>query len=267
MPKQPQPNWFDSPEVLGVAFHPRREWSSGNEAGFETLDIPVGDGVSVGARFYAAGVEKPTILFFHGNGEIVADYADIAPLYVAMGANFLPVDYRGYGLSSGSPTISAMLGDARTVFGYVQAWLSARKYNQTLIVMGRSLGSAPALELASAYPAQTAGLIIDSGFADVIALLVRLGARPPPGMPADTLVRQERKMAAYSGPTLIVHGTADMIIPVADADALFRASPSKGKRLVKIQGAGHNNLMAVGMEEYMQAVAELVRSAGGHHKE
>jgi hypothetical protein len=34
-------------------------------------------------------------LFFQGNGEIVADYDDIAPCLVDLGASFLPVDCRG----------------------------------------------------------------------------------------------------------------------------------------------------------------------------
>ena len=46
----------------------------------------------------------PSILFFHGNGEIVADYDDLGPLYNRMGINFLAADYRGYGRSTGRPT-------------------------------------------------------------------------------------------------------------------------------------------------------------------
>lgn len=53
----------------------------------------------------------PTLLFFHGNGEIVEDYDDIAQIYLKLGINFLPVDYRGYGRSTGSPTVTAMMRD------------------------------------------------------------------------------------------------------------------------------------------------------------
>lgn len=266
MQERAQDAWLDSPDVSRVAFHPRREAPAGVAAGFETLDIPVGDGVTVGARFYAAGTERPAILFFHGNGEIVADYHGVARFFVAAGANFLPVDYRGYGRSTGSPTVGAMLADARTVFAHVRRLLSERGFAATVIVMGRSLGSAPALEIAAAHPDETAGLVIDSGFADAVALMVRLGARRPAVSPAAATMGQERKIAAYGGSTLIVHGTADAIIPVADAEALFRASGSASKRLVKIDGAGHNDLLAVGMREYMRAVAELVGAVSGHAK-
>ena len=260
-------DWINSPDVQRVAFHPRKEWGAAEESGFTSLDIPVAEGVTIGARFYAAGRDKPTILFFHGNGEIVADYADIVPFYTAMGVNFLPVDYRGYGRSSGSPTVSAMLADAGTVFGFVQKWLAAERYAGPIVVMGRSLGSASALEIVAMNPTAVAGLIIDSGFADTMALMIRLGAQPPvTGVPEDSLLRQVKKIAVYEGPTLIIHGVVDMIIPVADAEALFSACPSAEKRLLRIEGAGHNNLMAVGMSQYMKAVAKLIQSVASPDK-
>jgi fermentation-respiration switch protein FrsA (DUF1100 family) len=254
-------DWMNSPDVLRVAFHPRKEQGGAEESGFRSLDIPVADGVTLGARFYAAGHHKPTILFFHGNGEIVADYADMAPFYTAMGVNFFPVDYRGYGRSSGQPTASSMLADAGTVFTFARTWLAAEGFAGPIVVMGRSMGSASALEIASAYPDDVAGLIIDSGFADVTALMIRLGARPPAaGIPESSGLRHIAKIAVYKGPVLIIHGVRDMIIPVADAEALFNASPSPAKRLLKIEGAGHNDLMAVGMRQYMKAIAGLVQS-------
>lgn len=256
--------WLDSPAVRDIAFHPRRERGAGGARGCEELTIPVGDGIVVGARFYDAGRARPTILFFHGNGEIVADYHDIAPLFVALGVNFLPVDYRGYGRSSGTPTISSMLADARDVFHHARAWLAARQYDRKVIVMGHSLGSAAAIEVASAYPDEVAGLIVESGFADVTALLARLGTRVPDGLPRDALVRQTEKIAAYGGPALFIHGADDTLIPVAEAEALLRACGSPSKSLLKIAGAGHNDLLAVGRERYMGAVAGMVRTVGLH---
>jgi len=261
MMKPDTTDWMNSPDVLRVAFHPRKEQGVAEESGFKALDIPVAEGVTLGARFYAADHNKPTILFFHGNGEIVADYADIAPFYTAMGVNFLPVDYRGYGRSSGHPTVGSMLADAGAVFGFVRTWLADEGYAGPIVVMGRSLGSASALEIASTYPDAVAGLIIESGFADVIALMIRLGARPPAaGIPESSGLRHIAKIAVYKGPVLIIHGVRDMIIPVADAEALFNASSSPGKRLLRIEGAGHNDLMAVGMRQYMNAIAVLIQS-------
>ena len=91
-------NWMDTPEVLSVVFHPRREYGEApGDDEFTVLDIPVADAVSVGGRFHETGKDRPNMLFFHGNGEIVADYADISRLYTSMDINFLPVDYRPVG--------------------------------------------------------------------------------------------------------------------------------------------------------------------------
>jgi pimeloyl-ACP methyl ester carboxylesterase len=260
-------HWLESPEVLSVTFHPRRELGGPGGNGFEVLDIEVEAGVTVGGRFYEAGTNQPTVLFFHGNGEIVSDYEDIATLYTRIGLNFMPVDYRGYGRSTGRPTIASMLADARVIFRYAQEWLSSHHHSGPVVVMGRSLGSAAALEIVSAYPDEVNGLIIDSGFADAVALLVRLGAPPPPRGFVDSQLRQEAKIAGYSGPTLIIHGTVDMIIPVQDAETLHRASPSPAKRLLKIDGAGHNNLMAVSLDQYIRAINDLVNATREHSKQ
>jgi len=84
---------FDRPKILRFLFHPRSEESispSGENA--KDLDIPVEDGVVIGARLHHFDKAAPVILFFHGNGEIVSDYNDLGPMYLSIGSNFLAVD-------------------------------------------------------------------------------------------------------------------------------------------------------------------------------
>ena len=251
---------FDSPDILAVVFHPRPEGMVPSRGGgFESLEVPVESGVVVGGRFYSATTNAPTVLFFHGNGEIVADYADLAPVYTDLGINFMPMDYRGYGRSTGRPSVTTMLQDSHLVFDFARAWLKEGGYTGRLFVMGRSLGSAPALELAAAKPDEIAGLIVESGFSDALALVGRLGWRPGRGpIPTDNLLCHPEKIRRYEGPTLIIHGTEDVIIPVTDAEALYQASGSARKELLRVPGAGHNNLFAVGYQEYFRAIAEMV---------
>ena len=78
----------------------------------------------VGGRFHMAEKSAPNILFFHGNGEMVADYDEMGPLYNRIGINFLPVDYRGYGRSTGQPTITAMMRDCHVIFDFAKKWLA-----------------------------------------------------------------------------------------------------------------------------------------------
>ena len=68
-----------------------------------------------------------------------------------------------------------MLTDSHAILDYVADWLSKQGFTGPLIVMGRSLGSASALELAYRHPQAIAGLILESAFAQTGPLLRRLG--------------------------------------------------------------------------------------------
>jgi len=247
---------LDRPEVLHLLFHPRPEWHASISATPKRDElIEVEPGVVVGARFHMSSATGPNILFFHGNGEIVADYDDLGPVYNRMGMNFLAVDYRGYGRSTGRPTVGHMMRDCHVIFDFLQAWLRNNGHTGALVVMGRSLGSASALELAAAHPDQVEGLIVESGFAYAGPLLRRLGVDLSP---ADFKEQQGfanlDKIRGFKKPVLIIHAERDHIIPFEDAQALYDACPSPDKTLLKIAGADHNDIFARGMTQYLAAI-------------
>ncbi|HOT43285.1 MAG TPA: alpha/beta fold hydrolase [Spirochaetota bacterium] len=250
---------FDHPAVSSFLFYPRPE-ESRSLAGdnIVELSIPVDNDVMVGGKIFTSSKSSPSILFFHGNGEIVIDYDDLGPLYVNLGLNFIPVDYRGYGRSGGSPSVSAMMRDCHTIFDYMKEWLKEEHYTGPFIIMGRSLGSASALELAATRQNEVNGLIIDSGFAYALPLLRiigvdpdRLGIREEEGFLNIDKIRQFRK------PTLIIHAERDHIIPYSDGCALFEASPAETKDLVTIKEANHNTIFMYGLREFLTAVRKL----------
>jgi len=250
---------LDRPEIINLLFHPRSEGPA-----FSTLEntrdmlISVEDGLSIGARLHHSDKGAPTILFFHGNGEIVSDYDDLGPIYSRMGINFLPVDYRGYGRSTGSPTVAGMMRDCYVIFDYVKQWLKENSYTGPIIIMGRSLGSASALELAARYEDEIDGLIIESGFAYVIPLLKLVGVDIDAlGIGEKDELRNIDKIRGFQKPALIIHAEYDHIIPFADGQALFNACSSSDKMFLKIPGANHNTIFAQGIEDYMKAVRRL----------
>jgi len=251
---------LDVPEVLGILFYPRPDFGSSLEL-TEAVDlmIPVAEGVQIGARFHPAEPQAANLLFFHGNGEIVSDYDEMAPVYNSLGVNFLPVDYRGYGRSGGRPTVSAMISDAHAIHEYVRTWLPAQGYTGPFVVMGRSLGSASALELAGSHADEIDGLIIESGFASFGPLLDLIGASTDafPHLPQNV-----DKIAAYPGPTLVIHAEYDHIIPFESGRALYEASGSPDKTFLMIPGANHNDLFYQGVRPYLSAVRDLVDRAG-----
>ena len=251
---------FDKPEICRVLFYPRRERAEPQGVGPERLMIPVENDVTVGGRFHLARQESPTILFFHGNGEIAADYDDIGVIYRGMGINFLPVDYRGYGLSSGKPTVTAMMRDSHTVIAYALAWLIKRGFTGPLIVMGRSLGSAPALEIAFHNAQRIAGLIIESGFARTLPLLNLLGIHDPELTEAAGPQNLE-KIRRVQTPTLIIHAEFDHIIPFAEGKDLYEASGAREKKFLEIPGADHNTVFFQGMKQYLDAIGTFMEIA------
>jgi fermentation-respiration switch protein FrsA (DUF1100 family) len=260
---------LDRPEVLMLLFHPRAEsdstlpsarkatWTS------KVADemIPVADGVAIGARFHMAQSTGANILFFHGNGEIVADYDELGGVYNQMGINFLAADYRGYGRSTGHPTVSAMMRDCHIIFEHVREWLQTNDFRGPLILMGRSLGSASALELAAHHRLKIDGLIIESGFAYAAPLLQLLG------IDAARLGFKEKngfgnvdKIKRFDKPSLIIHAEYDHIIPFSDGQALYDACPAATRTLLKIPGADHNNIFMQGLQDYLAAVKKLVET-------
>lgn len=261
---------LDRPEVLMFLFHPRpepRPWKASELGPGELIPdqkdhlIPVEEDVVIGARFHMADKSGCNILFFHGNGEIVADYDDFAPLFNQMGINFLAADYRGYGQSTGRPTVTGMMRDCHVIFDYVQKWLQKNNYPGPLIAMGRSLGSASVLELSFHYQDRLDALIVESGFAHASPLLRLLGIDPQTlGFKEEAGFRNIDKIGQFKKPTLIIHAEFDHIIPFSDGKALFEASPSPNKTMLEIPGANHNDIFMRGMNEYMTALQQLLDS-------
>ncbi len=251
---------LDRPEVLRVLFHPRPEAGfSPGQPGVSPVAFEVEPGLYVGGRLYSAGHQAPAILYFHGNGEIAADYDGIAPLYTGLGITLLVVDYRGYGTSGGQPTASHLLTDAVQAFkGLNQVLEEQNLAPARLYVMGRSLGSAAAIEVAQHAGDRLAGLIVESGFADTFALLARLGLWVRGADEEHNGFGNATKIAKIQMPTLIIHGRNDMLIPAVDGQELHRRSAAADKRLVLIPGAGHNDLLWVGRATYLEAIRDFI---------
>lgn len=255
---------FDIPEVLQVLFHPRGDLSSLSQTDSSDLLINVGDGARIGARFHVAGKQDPILLFFHGNGEIASDYDDLAPMYTQMGINFMVFDYRGYGKSTGTPTVSHMMADCRTLFEKVMKTLRDQGFPGRVIIMGRSLGSASALEIASDFPDRIDALIIESGFAYIMPLLSLLGLyRSVPGINEEAGPENSEKIKSIRVPTLVIHAEYDHIIPFSDGKTLYDNSAAEDKILLEIKGADHNTIFYSGLEDYMRAVLNLANKFRG----
>jgi hypothetical protein len=248
---------LDRPGLLQFVFYPRKD-STTPPPHATDHHIPVEKDVSISCRFYVRHRDSPSILYFHGNGEVVSDYDYIAPLYNQLGINLFVADYRGYGSSGGVPTFTNMVADAHHIFKGFWEILQEGGYSGKVFLMGRSLGSVSAIELAFHYGEKIKGLILESGFASTVRLMTRLG------FPKEFLGIKDfgfpnlTKIRTVILPTLIIHAEFDSLIPLTEARDLFENVATKEKRLVIIPGADHNTIMMVGMEPYFKAIWEFV---------
>jgi alpha-beta hydrolase superfamily lysophospholipase len=256
----PELEALDKPEILQFIFYPRRDFLEESVAGNVIAGlIPVDEAVSISYGLYVGGKKYPNILFFHGNGEIASDYLSIGSIYNQIGLNLFVADYRGYGSSDGKPTLSSMIKDAHPIFDGFKQVLKDGGFSGNLFIMGRSLGSASAIELASHYQSQFKGLIIESGFANVFNLLKYLGF---PLKSLGVVVPEKpyslELIRKISLPTLVMHGEYDQIVPVEEGKAIYEMIGTEDKRLLIIPGVDHNTIMSGGMQQYLRALQDFI---------
>ena len=233
-------------------------------AGALDLDIPLSDGARLGGRFFPHSPAAPNLLYFHGNNEIVPDYDEVGPRFAGQGLNFLVFDYRGFGWSDGEPSILRFLSDAEEVLLFLASWFPQQGCTGPLAVMGRSLGSACAIDAAARHPDKVRALVIDSGFARSLPLAKTLGIDlEAHGFTEQTAFNNVVKIRAVSKPTLILHGQFDQLIPLWQAELLHAESGARNKELQMVPGADHNTLIAKGGDYYFLAIGRFVAAACG----
>lgn len=250
---------MDRPEILKRLFFPRRELpEEARPASGLAWAVRVAENVSIGCRFYPAAIGGPSLLYFHGNGEIAADYDYVAPLYGERGINLFVADYRGYGASDGIPGCAALMADSHPLFKGFLSFLRDQGYQGELFVMGRSLGSAPAIEVAYHYQRELKGLIVESGFAEQRNQLARLGVSRLFEDPDKVIgFGNHIKIGQIHIPTLIIHGEEDDIIPAGEGRTLLALSGASEKKSLFVAGAGHNDLLDRALDRYMGTVASF----------
>jgi len=248
---------LDLPQFQQLIFYTRAYWTE-PPSGTADHMVSVEGGISVSCRFYPVARSSPSILFFHGNGEVACEYDDIAPLYHQQGINLFVADYRGYGRSGGRPTFANMVADAHPVFDYVRRTLKRGEYDHSLFVMGRSLGSHSAIELATSHADQMQGLILESGFAHVPRLLRHHGLSvAAPNLDEFEEAVQER-VKSITLPVLVIHGEWDTLVPPENATNFYQNAGSADKTLLTIPRAGHNDIMYVELDQYFSAIGTFV---------
>jgi len=194
------------------------------------------DGVRSEAWFLPARGQSrgpaPLLVYTHGNGELIDDWAQEFDTPRSWGAAVLLVEYPGYGRSGGAPSETSI----RNAIVAAYDWASARRDvdPRRIVAYGRSLGGGAACALARER--EVAALVLESTFTSIPALTARLG------VPAFLILDRfdnARLVGAFRRPILLIHGEQDTVVPVTEARALRAAAPHS--ELVLFGDCGHND--------------------------
>lgn len=201
--------------------------------GFREVTYRTEDDLDLRALHRPAAAGRPTLVYFHGNADGLSGSLRVTAGLAAEGYGLLLAGYRGYDGNPGSPSEAGLYADGRAALG----WLAANGVPAPdTVLVGNSLGSGPATELAASFP--VAGLVLISGYTS----LPDVAAPVYPFVPVRLLMRDRfdnaGKIGRVAAPVLILHGTADRTIPYGHATALAAAAGNRA-RLVPFEGAGH----------------------------
>ena len=232
---------------------------------FEDVELTAEDGVRLHAWYCRGpsptpdsnGAVRPVLLYAHGNAGNLSDRAENIRIWQShLAIDFLIFDYRGYGKSDGDPSEQGLYRDSRAAY----RWLLDERGvpPERIVLFGRSLGGAVAMELALAV--EHCCMILESTFTslpDIAALLYPLlPVRRLLTTSFDTLDRID----AYRKPLLVTHGDADSLIPYEHAERLFEQA-NEPKSLLRVPGADHNCVAQVGGKPYFEAIAKFLRGS------
>ncbi|HEX8737525.1 MAG TPA: alpha/beta hydrolase [Pyrinomonadaceae bacterium] len=210
------------------------------------IKLTTSDGTKISAKFYENPKATHTILFSHGNAEDIGICDSLMREFQKNGFAVLSYDYHGYGTSGGTATEEIVYRDINAALNYLTDTRGIPQ--KKIIVYGRSLGGAAAIDLASHQ--DVGGLIVESSFVSAFRVLTKI-----PVFPFDKF-QNLKKIKNVKCPTLFIHGRKDRLIDFRHAEKLF-AEANEPKFSYWIDEADHNNVASVGAEDYLRKIRDF----------
>lgn len=222
--------------------------------------ITSSDGETLNAWWFTQEDAEATVLYFGGNGFLLVKALPWIRHFEQLPVNVLMFDYRGYGLSSGSPSVDGLINDSRSAFTYLTE--SQGVNEDSIILHGHSMGSFMAARLAN--DTNAAGYILESPISNVREWtrgLVPWLLRPFIRFSVDDAIGSQnnvKNVETTQMPLLIVTGRDDQVTPKMMAKKLYESSASPLKSLEIIPNGGHNDLPE--FQEYTRSYREFLQS-------
>ncbi len=236
----PERNLAVTPEEVGLSY--------------QDVEFQTRDGVRLHGWLVPAPREMAVLLFCHGNAGNISGRLESVRLFHALGLTVFIFDYRGYGRSAGHPNEAGTYADTHAAWEYLTE--HERVAPGRIVLFGRSLGGAVAIELATHV--RPRGLIVEATFSSA----VELGARAYPWLPVRQLGRIRYDSLARIGaircPKLFIHSLNDEVVPYTLGLKLFQRA-CEPKNFLKIRG-NHNDGFLTSGRAYTDGLQSFLAS-------
>ena len=217
---------------------------------FEELKIRVKKDELLSAVLFKAKAPKGIVIYFHGNARNISQYASKTPDFTNQGYDVLMMDYPTYGKSTGALQESKIYADGLLMYEIARGRFPA----DSIIIYGRSLGTAVATQLASIRDCRR--LVLESPFYSMTDMAMRFAPIFPYSLMLEYKFPTNEFIKKVTAPVTIIHGTADRTVPIASGKKLEKLF-KPGDKFIAIEGADHNNLN--NYTRFHQAIANALQ--------
>ncbi|MCX6873380.1 MAG: alpha/beta fold hydrolase [Verrucomicrobia bacterium] len=210
---------------------------------YEEVAFKSKDGIALHGWFLPAQGKpaKATVVFSHGNAGSIGHHLGFIMWFVEAGYNVLTYDYRGFGKSGGTVDRRGMLDDVRAAFDYVSQRADVNA--ERLISYGHSLGGANSLAALAETPVKgLRAVITDAAFASYRAMAQVIAGQVGASLVTDEWAPQDCIGKISPVPLLIVHGTRDGVVPVAQGRLLFKTA-GEPKTMFEVKDGHHGDAL------------------------
>ncbi len=201
---------------------------------YKELYLTTEDNVRINAWYVPSETNRGTVLFCHGNGGNISTLSETIKMANGLGLNIMVFDYRGYGKSDGTSSENGTYLDAERCYNYLTTDLSTPP--EKIIVWGRSLGGAVAVDLAAKQ--NPALLIVESSFTSLRAVTTDITGFKYVTAVYGKQYNSIEKISSVKCPVMIIHSSEDDMIGVHHGKALLESVTTQ-KDFLEITG-GHN---------------------------
>ena len=211
------------------------------------------NGVAVAARVIGPAKGRKVVMYCHGNAEDMTAIDGRFDALVDDGYTIATFDYPGYGLSDGSPDEKGCYRNAHRLYD----WLVHERgfVAKDVIVVGFSIGTGVATELAASR--EVGGLWLEAPYLSAPRVVTRIRLLLVDPFPSYDWIQ------AVKCPIVMLHGTADSVIPYSQGRKLYDLAPQP-KRFIPVEDAGHTDIIdALGKSRYQEMLLSFARDPSG----